>query len=114
MESLLAYKATPNVLGLTGQNTEWVTLQYNNPKPTVEDWIGVFSPANFSASTCPAENRGVDPPLLCSAPIKYQYANFSSNSYKTTGKGSLKLQLINQTSDFSFALFTGGLTSVCR
>ncbi|XP_014509357.1 probable inactive purple acid phosphatase 1 [Vigna radiata var. radiata] len=104
-------KATPNVLGLTGQNTEWITLQYSNPKPTVEDWIGVFSPANFSASTCPAENRGVDPPLLCSAPIKYQYANFSSNSYKTTGKGSLKLQLINQRSDFSFALFTGGLTS---
>ncbi|WVZ22800.1 hypothetical protein V8G54_001344 [Vigna mungo] len=104
-------KATPNVLGLTGQNTEWVTLQYSNPKPNVEDWIGVFSPANFSASTCPAENRGVDPPLLCSAPIKYQYANFSSNSYKTTGKGSVKLQLINQRSDFSFALFTGGLTS---
>ncbi|KAE9614430.1 putative phosphodiesterase I [Lupinus albus] len=104
-------KATPNVLGLKGQNPVWVTLHYSNPKPTSEDWIGVFSPANFSASTCPGENRMSNPPFLCSAPVKYQYANFSSHNYKNTGKGSLKLQLINQRSDFSFALFTGGLTS---
>ncbi|KAL1327632.1 hypothetical protein HN51_037640 [Arachis hypogaea] len=105
-------KANPSVLGLKGQNTEWVTLQYYNPKPTMDDWIGVFSPANFSASTCPAENQFTSPPLFCSsAPIKYQYANFSSPNYKKSGKGYLKLQLINQRSDFSFALFTGGLTN---
>lgn len=44
--------------------------------------------------------------------FQFQYANFSSDNYKNTGKGSLKLQLINQRSDFSFALFTGGLTNV--
>jgi hypothetical protein len=44
--------------------------------------------------------------------FQFQYANFSSHSYKNTGKGSLKLQLINQRSDFSFALFTGGLANV--
>ncbi|XP_045801533.1 probable inactive purple acid phosphatase 1 isoform X4 [Trifolium pratense] len=104
-------KATPNLLGLKGQTTEWVTLRYSTPNPKIDDWIGVFSPANFSASTCPAENTLVNPPFLCSAPIKFQYANFSSHNYKNTGKGSLKLQLINQRSDFSFALFTGGLAN---
>ena len=33
--------------------------------------------------------------------------------YKDSGKGYLKLQLINQRSDFSFALFFGGLSNVC-
>lgn len=95
-----------------------------------------------SSSTCPAENPRVYPPLLCSAPIKvcivllchnfysfflilllaevvlryfswqFQYANYSSPQYKSTGKGSLKLQLINQRSDFSFVLFTNGLLNV--
>ncbi|KAF8013040.1 hypothetical protein BT93_I1032 [Corymbia citriodora subsp. variegata] len=64
-----------------------------------------------SASTCPSENEMVIPPLLCSAPIKYQYANYSSPGYENTGKGLLKLRLINQRSDFSFALFSGGLSS---
>lgn len=106
----LAYvEASPSILGLTtGQNSEWVTVEYRTPIPSVDDWIGVFSPANFSASTCPSENPRVYPPLLCSAPIKFQYANYSSPQYKDTGKGSLKLQMINQRSDFSFALFTGG------
>jgi len=40
-------KASPNLLGFKGQNTEWVTLKYNNPNPSIYDWIGVFSPANF-------------------------------------------------------------------
>nr|GMD82304.1 probable inactive purple acid phosphatase 27 [Ipomoea batatas] len=41
----------------------------------------------------------------------YNYASFDS-SYKKTGKASLKFQLINQRADFSFALFTGGLSNV--
>lgn len=102
-------KAYPTVLGLKGQNTEWVTVKYSFPNPSVDDWIGVFSPANFSASICQAENPRVNAPLLCSAPIKYQYANYSTPDYKDTGKGFLKLRLINQRSDFSFALFSGGL-----
>ncbi|KAK8604311.1 hypothetical protein V6N13_099257 [Hibiscus sabdariffa] len=101
-------KASPTVLGLNGQNTEWVTVEFSSPNPSMDDWIGVFSPANFSASTCTAETPRVYPPLLCSAPIKFQYANYTSPKYKDTGKGSLKLQLINQRSDFSFALFSNG------
>ncbi|XP_059648756.1 probable inactive purple acid phosphatase 1 [Cornus florida] len=101
-------KAYPPVLGLMGQNTEWVTLQYSIPNPSIDDWIGVFSPANFSASTCLPETSRVYPPLLCSAPIKFQYANYTNPTYKDSGKGFLKLQLIKQRSDFSFALFSGG------
>uniref|UniRef100_A0A2N9EUH3 Purple acid phosphatase n=1 Tax=Fagus sylvatica TaxID=28930 RepID=A0A2N9EUH3_FAGSY len=111
LNGLAFVKVSPIVLGLKGQNTEWVRLEYSSPKPSVDDWIGVFSPANFSASTCPEENPRVYPPLLCSAPIKFQYANYSSPEYKNTGKGYLKLQLINQRSDFSFALFSGGLSN---
>lgn len=44
--------------------------------------------------------------------LQYQYANTSSPKYKDTGKGTLKLQLIKQRSDFSFALFSGGLFNV--
>ncbi|KAK8659321.1 hypothetical protein V6N13_029527 [Hibiscus sabdariffa] len=101
-------KASPTVLGLNDQNTEWVTVEFSSPNPSMDDWIGVFSPANFSASTCTAETPRVYPPLLCSAPIKFQFANYTSPKYKDTGKGSLKLQLINQRSDFSFALFSNG------
>ncbi|CAK9313140.1 unnamed protein product [Citrullus colocynthis] len=103
-------KASPSVLGLKGENTEWVTLEYSSPDPSSDDWIGVFSPANFSSSTCLVENPRVYPPLLCSAPIKFLYANYTNPNYKTTGRGLLKLQLINQRADFSFALFSGGLS----
>ncbi|XP_023537346.1 probable inactive purple acid phosphatase 1 isoform X1 [Cucurbita pepo subsp. pepo] len=102
-------KASPSVLGLKGENAEWVTLKYSSPNPSSDDWIGVFSPANFSSSSCPMDNPRVYPPLLCSAPIKFLYANYTNPKYKTTGRGLLKLQLINQRSDFSFALFSGGL-----
>ncbi|CAH2037868.1 unnamed protein product [Thlaspi arvense] len=102
-------KASPTVLGSNGQHSELVLVEYSSPKPSDDDWIGVFSPADFNASTCPGENKMVNPPQLCSAPIKFQYANFSNTRYNDTGTGSLKLQLINQRSDFSFALFSGGL-----
>lgn len=44
--------------------------------------------------------------------FQYQFANYSSD-YGKSGKGTLKFQLINQRQDFSFALFTGGLSNVC-
>ncbi|KAM5567389.1 putative inactive purple acid phosphatase 1 [Rosa sericea] len=104
-------KASPELLGLKGETSVWVNLQFSSPHPSNDDWIGVFSPANFSASTCAAENSWMTAPFLCSAPIKYQHANYSSPRYQDTGRGSLKLQLINQRSDFSFALFSGGLSN---
>ncbi|XP_060669417.1 probable inactive purple acid phosphatase 1 isoform X1 [Ziziphus jujuba] len=108
----LAYvKASPTILGARGETAEWVTLEFGTSNPSIDDWIGVFSPANFSATTCYGENPRVNPLFLCSAPIKYQYANYSSPEYKVTGKGLLQLQLINQRSDFSFALFSGGLSN---
>ncbi|PWA52691.1 purple acid phosphatase [Artemisia annua] len=74
-------KASPLVLGLKGQTSEWLTLTLHNPNPSIDDWVGVFSPANFSTP-----------------------------NYKDTGKASMKFRLINQRSDISFALFSGGLS----
>ncbi|XP_040383747.1 nucleotide pyrophosphatase/phosphodiesterase-like isoform X2 [Oryza brachyantha] len=99
--------ASPRLLGVKGEDTAWVTVDFAAPHPGAGDWIGVFSPSNFNASTCPGST---DPgPVICSAPIKYQLANYSSN-YGKSGRGTLKFQLINQRQDFSFALFTGGLS----
>ncbi|KAL6538770.1 polynucleotide adenylyltransferase [Orobanche minor] len=103
-------KASPAVLGVNEESKEWIKINYSSPSPSIDDWIGVFSPANFSSSTCFSENSRVGPPYLCTAPIKYQFANFSNPKYRETGKGSLKLQLINQRSDYSFALFSGGVS----
>jgi len=44
--------------------------------------------------------------------LQFQYANFTNDAYNKSGKGSLRLQLINQRADFAFALFTGGLSAV--
>ncbi|CAL5430767.1 unnamed protein product [Camellia sinensis] len=63
------------------------------------------------ASTCLPENPRTGPPFLCTAPIKYQYANYTNPKYKDNGKGMLKLQLIKQRSDFSFVLFSGRLSN---
>lgn len=100
-------------LGLQGEDNEWVVVKFGSPSPSHDDWIGVFSPAKFNSSTCPAEigNDKEEAPLICSAPIKYQFANYSNLNYAKTGNGSLKLRLINQRADFSFALFTGGLSN---
>ncbi|MBA0851793.1 hypothetical protein Goshw_026311 [Gossypium schwendimanii] len=103
--------AEPVLLGLKGEDTEWITVNFVNPKPSLDDWVGVFSPANPSA--CPPVNeRKKQLPYICSAPIKYKYANESSSSYAKTGTASLRFQLINQRADFSFALFSGGLSDM--
>ncbi|EPS73168.1 hypothetical protein M569_01584, partial [Genlisea aurea] len=104
-------RASPSVLGLNSQdrNREWIALEYRASRPAADDWIGVFSPSNFSSMACPPENIWVGTPYLCAAPIKYQFVNSSNPDYTVTGEGRLKLLLINQRLDFSFALFAGGL-----
>ncbi|PIA51145.1 hypothetical protein AQUCO_01100172v1 [Aquilegia coerulea] len=106
-------KASPLVLGSKGEDTEWVTVNLEYSNSSAEDWIGVFSPANFNSSNCSPEagNPRQQPPYICSSPIKYKYANDSNPDYTKNGKSSLKFQLINQRADFSFALFTGGLSN---
>lgn len=111
LDDLAYIKASPAILGSKGGNTEWVNVQFSYRNRSNDDWIGVFSPSNFSAETCLPENPRDEPPLLCSAPIKYQFANYSNPNYKLTGSGSLKLQLINQRADFSIALFSGGISN---
>ncbi|KAG5056816.1 hypothetical protein GLYMA_05G047900v4 [Glycine max] len=110
LHSSASITATPSLLGTKGEDTQWVTVDIDYPDPSADDWVGVFSPAKFNASTCPPVN---DPkeviPYICSAPIKYKFMNYSNSYYTKTGKASLKFQLINQRADFSFALFSGGL-----
>jgi hypothetical protein len=43
--------------------------------------------------------------------MQFQYASYLNPQYNITGKGFLKLLLINQRSDFSFGLFSGGLSN---
>ncbi|MBA0880598.1 hypothetical protein Goshw_005545 [Gossypium schwendimanii] len=112
-------KAHPLVLGTKGGDSDWVIVEIEFPKPSEDDWIAVFSPANFrlkefingSSSICQPSDDMEQFPHICSAPIKYKYANDSDADYKKTGKSSLKFQLINQREDFSFALFSGGLSN---
>lgn len=106
-------KVSPALLGLKNEDTEWVTVELRSPHPSPDDWIGIFSPANFNASATCEEvgNTRVQQPFICTAPIKYQYANYSNSDYTKTGTSTLKFQLINQRADFSFALFSGGLSS---
>jgi hypothetical protein len=40
-------EASPTLLGLNGQDSEWVEVEFFHPNPSADDWIGVFSPANF-------------------------------------------------------------------
>ncbi|KAM7274830.1 hypothetical protein ACFE04_016696 [Oxalis oulophora] len=105
-------KVSTLVLGLKGEDTEWVSVDLVHPQPSTEDWVGVFSPANFNSATCPPVDESEDQtPYLCTSPIKYKYANDSSSAYTNTGINALKFQLINQREDFSFALFSGGLSN---
>ncbi|KAH7684812.1 Phosphodiesterase I protein [Dioscorea alata] len=103
-------RATPELLGLKGEDIEFVKVELQNANPTSDDWIGVFSPSKFNSSTCPEAVGDIKDqlPLICTAPIKYQFANYSNADYAKTGNASLMLQLINQRADFSFALFSGG------
>lgn len=104
-------KASPTLLGQQGEDVAWVNVEIRKLDPSNDDWVGVFSPAKFNSSTCPTEpgNQREQPPFICSAPIKYQYANYSNSNYLKTGNTTLRFQLINQREEFSFALFTGGL-----
>lgn len=103
-------KASPVLLGLKGEDTEWVDVTLRSANPSVDDWVGVFSPAKFDSSSCySATDKKDQPPYICSSPLKYKFVD--SSYYTKTGKATLRFQLINQRADFSFALFSGGLSN---
>ncbi|XP_024519072.1 nucleotide pyrophosphatase/phosphodiesterase, partial [Selaginella moellendorffii] len=60
-----------------------------------------------SSSVCVVKTRiPAWGPYICSAPIKFQYAN-QSQDYVSSGSGQLTFRLINQRANFSFGLFSG-------
>ncbi|XP_019070186.2 nucleotide pyrophosphatase/phosphodiesterase-like isoform X2 [Solanum lycopersicum] len=105
----------PTLLGSKGEDFEWVTINLRNAEPSQDDWVGVFSPANFNESICPpqtSKEKQSGAPFICTAPLKFKFANYSNVKYTKTGKTSLKFRLINQRGDFSFAFFSGGLQNM--
>lgn len=111
LDSSASIDASPDLLGLDGKNVDWVTVTFHRPSSAATDWIGVFSPAKFNESVC-LENSGRDQaPFICTAPIKYQYANYTSFDYEKIGKGVLHFRLINQRYDFGFGYFSGDVSN---
>lgn len=105
-------KASPVLLGLKSEDTEWVDVELQSPNPSSDDWVGVFSPAKINSSSCYSASDTKDQkPYICSAPIKYTFASTSNSDYMKTGKTSIRFQIINQRADISFALFSGGLSN---
>ncbi|KAL7181454.1 hypothetical protein ACSBR1_040360 [Camellia fascicularis] len=107
-------KPSPSVLGLRGQNTEWVTLEYSIPTHQLVTGLVYFL---LPISVLPPVFWKIQELVLHSCArhllrfCAYQYANYTNPKYKDNGKGMLKLQLIKQRSDFSFALFSGRLSN---
>ncbi|CAI9280529.1 unnamed protein product [Lactuca saligna] len=98
------------LLGIKVADAQWINIDLEYPEPSQDDWVGVFSPAKFNASDCSSEvGSWPETPTLCTAPIKYMFANQSTTDYVRTGKATLTFRIINQREDFAFALFTGGL-----
>ncbi|CAM6015305.1 unnamed protein product [Sphagnum balticum] len=115
LDSSVTISASPDLLGQNGQTAAYVTVSFKKQKGAAEtDWIGVFSPAKFNGSECLQDLNATyyddTVPFLCSSPIKFQYANFSSPDYVKTGSGSLTFRLIKQRADFAFGFFSGDLT----
>ncbi|KAB1216247.1 putative inactive purple acid phosphatase 24 [Morella rubra] len=81
----VSIKAIPHILGLKGDDTEWVTVNLVNPDPSMDDWVAVFSPANFELilqlvcqimrieeeDPCPYRPACYNQvPCICTSPIK--------------------------------------------
>ncbi|CAI9280528.1 unnamed protein product [Lactuca saligna] len=104
-------RSSPLLLGSEDDDhIDWLNIDLEYPEPSIDDWVGIFSPAKFNASDCSSEaGEWPENPTLCTAPIKYKFANQSSSDYVKTGKAKITFRIINQRSNFAFAFFTGGL-----
>lgn len=87
----LSLAVSPKVLQTS---LEWVTVSWENvSNPDKGDWIGIYSPPTADVSSI--------------APVKYQLAS-SSPSHGTSGSGTLRFNLVNMRSNYSFAFFRNG------
>eukprot|EP00731_Ephydatia_muelleri_P012121 Em0006g1015a len=99
MDSSISLQVQPTTLT---KNGEWVTVTWEGvSSPSKKDWIGVYSP--------PANNAyGIN--ATKNAPIKYQYAYYSS-THMNYGKGSIQIRLMNMRQSIIFGFFKGGTSS---
>ncbi|KAA8542124.1 hypothetical protein F0562_023276 [Nyssa sinensis] len=94
-------KASPLVLGLKGEDTQWVTVDLEYPDPSENDWVGVFSPAKFNSSSCYSEYAPKEQtPYICSAPIKYN-GQISPLRYLQGGLSNPKLVAVSNHISFA-------------
>ncbi|KAK3133777.1 hypothetical protein QOZ80_6AG0540880 [Eleusine coracana subsp. coracana] len=117
MDSAAVIHASPAVLGMNGEDSAWVTVNFTAPAPSAGHWVALFSPADFglsvgggasaSASAAAAAGEGGPAAGLPTAPIKYMFAN-AAPSFMGSGSGNMSFLLINQRSDYAFGLFSGG------
>ena len=83
---------------LKGPGHDWVNVTWSGvQKPSIGDWIGVYSP--------PINGSTIDHSLH--APVKFQYANFTSSHF-ATGTGLLSFRLVNMRDEIIVGFFTGG------
>lgn len=87
---------------LVEKSGDWVTVSWEGvSSPSKKDWVGVYSP--------PANNAyGIN--ATKNAPIKYQYAYYSS-THMSYGKGSVQIRLMNMRQPVIFGFFKGGTSS---
>jgi hypothetical protein len=96
-------------------NNEIVTVNYQSRIPSIFDWIGAFTPANFVGDI---SNSKAAIPFLhgcCTGSCPWRNENFLGmmpldNHYLTTGKGTLRFNLTNIRSDIRFYYFVGNQT----
>ena len=88
----VAIAAAPGIIN----NNDWVTVNFTNPSPSTNDWIGAYSPS--------PEN------LTATAPIEW-FAATASDGYMKNGIGSLRYQLVNMRADVQFVFFRGGMAA---
>ena len=96
IDATVLLKVSPTKLN--GPGADWVNVSWTGvQKPDIGDWLGVYSP--------PVNGSNIDPTLH--APVKYQYANFTS-THLSTGTGVLRFRLVNMRADVIVGFFTGG------
>ncbi|KAK3225085.1 hypothetical protein Dsin_004947 [Dipteronia sinensis] len=96
--------AYPFILGSRAEDTQWVTVNLVSPDPSVDDWVGVFSPAkvhpcpsincyncDLFSSTCPPidDPKGRNKPYICSVPIKPKLVAVSNSISFANSKAPL-------------------------
>jgi hypothetical protein len=97
LHSSITLTASPEIVTV---NRGMVTVSWSNvASPTVNDWVGVFTPV-------PQNLTG----FVWTTPVKLKMCTLSP-SHLSSGKGSFEFSLLNMRGDYVFALFRSGVVA---